>query len=125
MKFGLRAPNLKKSIKARTTGRIKRTAKKAVNPLYGRKGMGYINSPKKAIYNKVYNKTSINAFNLFKKSNNILYLLIIAIPCFCIIFVFQILYYFWKYLYLGTVWGIKKITNLIKNKKEVDNEKMV
>lgn len=28
MKFGIRKPNIKKSIKARTTGRIKRMAKK-------------------------------------------------------------------------------------------------
>lgn len=66
MKFGVRRPNLKNSIKARTTGRIKRAAKRNVNPLYGKKGMGFINNPKKAIYNKVYNKTSINAFDLFK-----------------------------------------------------------
>ena len=39
MKFGLRAPNLKKSIKARTTGRIKRAAKRAINPVYGKKGI--------------------------------------------------------------------------------------
>ena len=54
MKFGVRKPNLKKSIKARTTGRIKRTAKRSINPLYGKKGMGFINNPKKAMYNKVY-----------------------------------------------------------------------
>ena len=47
MKFGFRTPNLKKSFKARTTGRIKRSAKKAINPFYGKKGMGYITNPKK------------------------------------------------------------------------------
>ena len=36
MKFGFRTPNLKKSFKARTTGRIKRSAKKAINPFYGK-----------------------------------------------------------------------------------------
>jgi len=59
MKFGVRKPSLKRSIKARTTGKIKRQVKSAVNPLYGKKGMGYINDPKKAVYNKVYNKTSV------------------------------------------------------------------
>ena len=54
-----RKPSLKKSISARTTGKIKRSIKKAVNPFYGKKGMGWINNPKKAVYNKVYNKTSI------------------------------------------------------------------
>lgn len=68
MKFGIRKPNIKKSIKARTTGKIKRKIKKTVNPLYEKKGMGCINNPKKAVYNKIYNKTSINAVNVFKKS---------------------------------------------------------
>ena len=126
MKFGVKKPNLKNSIRARTTGRIKRAAKRSVNPLYGKKGMGFINNPKKAIYNKVYKKTSINAFDLFKKSNNILYIIFIAFPCFCIVFGFQILYYFCKYLCLGIVWVYKKIINLVKgNKKEEDNERVV
>ena len=50
MKFGVRKPSLKRSIKARTTGKIKRQVKSVVNPLYGKKGMGYINDPKKAVY---------------------------------------------------------------------------
>ena len=66
MKFGLRTPSLKKSIKARTTGRIKREVKSAMNPLYGKKGMVWINNPKKAAYNKVYKKTSFSIFDLFK-----------------------------------------------------------
>lgn len=59
MKFGIRKPNIKKSIKARTTGKIKRNVKKAVNPLYGKKGMGYIKNPEKAIKNSLYHKTTI------------------------------------------------------------------
>lgn len=66
MKFGLRTPSLKKGIKARTTGRIKREVKSAMNPLYGKKGMVWINNPKKAAYNKVYKKTSFSIFDLFK-----------------------------------------------------------
>lgn len=58
MKVGYRKPNIKKSVKARTTGKIKRKAKKAVNPFYGKKGMGYIKDPKRAIKNKVYHKTT-------------------------------------------------------------------
>lgn len=61
MKFGVRKPSIKRSISARTTGKLKRSVKKTVNPLYGKKGMGYINDPKKAVYNKVYNKTTISA----------------------------------------------------------------
>lgn len=67
MKVGLRKPSLKKSFKARTTGRVKRSIKKSINPLYGKKGIGLITNPKKAIYNKVYNKTSFSIFDLIKK----------------------------------------------------------
>lgn len=63
----IRKPSLKKSIKARTTGRAKRTLKKAVMPGYGKKGTGWIKNPKKAMYNKVYNKTSISIFDIIKK----------------------------------------------------------
>ena len=66
MKFGMRKPSLKKSLKARTTGRAKRSIKKAVIPGYGKKGMGWIKDPKKAAYNKVYNKTTFSLFDLFK-----------------------------------------------------------
>ena len=59
MKVGIRKPNIKKSVKARTTGKIKRSVKKSVNPLYGKKGVGYVTDPKKAVYNKVYNKTTV------------------------------------------------------------------
>lgn len=66
MKFGMRTPSIKKSIKARTTGRAKRTIKKALIPGYGKKGTGWIKNPKKAVYNKVYKKTSFYIFDLFK-----------------------------------------------------------
>ncbi len=66
MKFGIRKPSLKKSIKARTTGRAKRAIKKSVNPLYGKKGVGVL-KPKKAIYNKVYSKTTIGLGDIIKK----------------------------------------------------------
>ena len=59
MKFGLRTPNLKSSLKARTTGRAKRAVKKAVIPGYGKKGMGWVTNPKKAAYNKIYNKKAL------------------------------------------------------------------
>ena len=60
MKFGLRTPSLKKSIRARTTGRAKRAVKRALIPGYGKKGMGWITNPKKAAYNKIYNKTTFS-----------------------------------------------------------------
>ena len=66
MKFGLRTPSLKKSFRARTTGRAKRAVKKTLIPGYSKKGMGWIKNPKKAAYNKVYNKTSFSIWDLFK-----------------------------------------------------------
>lgn len=66
MKFGLRIPSLKRSIKARTIGKAKRAVKKAVIPGYGKKGMGWATNPRKAAYNKAYRKTSFSIWNLFK-----------------------------------------------------------
>lgn len=65
MKFGMRKPSVNKMIKARTTTKYKKNLKRAVNPLYSKKGMGLL-SPKKAAYNKVYKKTSFSWFDLFK-----------------------------------------------------------
>ncbi len=67
MKIGMRKPSIKRSLKARTTGRAKRSIKKAINPLYGKKGMGWIRNPKKAAYNKIYKKTTFSIFDIFKK----------------------------------------------------------
>lgn len=58
MKFGLRQPSFKKSLKARTTGKAKRKIKKSLIPGYGKKGTGMFKDPKKSVYNKVYNKTT-------------------------------------------------------------------
>ena len=66
MKFGLRTPSLKKSFRARITGRAKRVVKKALIPGYGKKGMGWLKNPKKVAYNKVYQKTSFSIWDLFK-----------------------------------------------------------
>ncbi len=66
MKVGIRKPSLKKSISARTKGRLTRSIKKALIPGYGKKGRGILN-PKKALYNKVYNKTTISIKDLIGK----------------------------------------------------------
>ncbi len=66
MKFGMRKPSIKKSFKARTTGKAKRKLKKALIPGYGKKGVGFIKNPKKAVYNKVYKKTTFSFWDLFK-----------------------------------------------------------
>lgn len=65
MKIGVRKPSLKKAIKASTTGKAKRAVKKAVNPLYGKKGVGLAN-PKRAVKNAVYKKTTVGIRDLLK-----------------------------------------------------------
>ena len=68
MKIGMRTPSLKKSLKARTTSKWKRQTKKALIPGYGQKGVGWIKNPKKALYNKVYHKTTFGLSDLFTPS---------------------------------------------------------
>lgn len=66
MKIGMRKPSIKRSIKARTTGKAKRRLKSAIDPTYGKKGVGWVKNPKKAAYNKVYKKTTFSFWDLFK-----------------------------------------------------------
>lgn len=66
MKFGMRKPSFSKSFSARTTGRAKRKLKKALIPGYGKKGMGILH-PRRALYNKIYHKTTFSLFDLFRK----------------------------------------------------------
>jgi hypothetical protein len=55
MKFGFRMPSLTKRIAARTS--VKRVIRHNLG-FKAPRGMGWITDPKKALYNKVYNKTS-------------------------------------------------------------------
>lgn len=66
MKLGLRTPSLKKSLKASTTGKLKRSLKKAINPLYGKSGIGFIKDPVKSTKNKIYKRISFSIWDLFK-----------------------------------------------------------
>ena len=66
MKIGFRTPSLKKSLKARTASKYKRQLKSAIDPTYGKKGIGWFKNPKKALYNKIYNKTTKSIFDIFK-----------------------------------------------------------
>ena len=68
MRIGMRKPSLTRSVKARTTSKWKRQVKKAIIPGYGKKGMGWVKNPKKAMYNKVYHKTTFGLSDLFKSS---------------------------------------------------------
>ncbi|WP_262775306.1 hypothetical protein [Brevibacterium permense] len=66
MRFGMRKPSLKRSLKARTTGRAKRAVKKAVVPGYGQRGMGVVKNPKRAARNAVYKRTTFSIWDLFR-----------------------------------------------------------
>jgi hypothetical protein len=61
MKFGIRIPSIKKRISARISpARFVRHRLGIKVP----KGLGFVADPKKFIYNKIYNKTSISAEKL-------------------------------------------------------------
>lgn len=55
MKFGIRKPSLKKRLAARTS--IKRVVRHNLG-IKAPKGFGWVTNPKKAAYNRVYNKTT-------------------------------------------------------------------
>jgi hypothetical protein len=64
MKFGIRKPSLKKSIAARTS--VKRIVKNSLG-LRAPRGYGWLTNPKKAAYNRVYNRTTISWASLLRK----------------------------------------------------------
>jgi len=66
MRFGMRKPSIKRSLKARTTGRAKRSVKRAINPLYGKKGVGFVKNPKRSVKNAVYKRTTFSFWDLFR-----------------------------------------------------------
>lgn len=55
MKFGLRIPSLKKRIAARTS--VKRYVRHSMG-FKAPRGWGFLTNPKKAIYNRIYNRTT-------------------------------------------------------------------
>lgn len=67
MKIGFRTPSLSKSFKEMTTGRVKRSMKSSINPLYGKKNIGLITNPKKSVNNRFYKRTIIGLLDIIKK----------------------------------------------------------
>lgn len=57
MKFGLRTPSIKKSISARTS--IKRYVRHNLG-LKAPRDYGWLSNPKKAAYNRIYNRTTVS-----------------------------------------------------------------
>jgi len=62
MKFGIRTPSLRKSIASRTS--IKRAIRAKFR---APRGYGWLTNPKKAAYNRVYNRTSISLWTLLRR----------------------------------------------------------
>lgn len=62
-----RKKSFSKSLSARLSAAPKRKLKKALIPGYGQKGMGWLH-PRKKLYNKVYNSTTIDPVKLFKSA---------------------------------------------------------
>ncbi|OQA83140.1 MAG: hypothetical protein BWY29_00512 [Microgenomates group bacterium ADurb.Bin238] len=63
MKFGLRTPSLKRRIAARTS--LKRIVRHNLG-LKAPRGLGLITSPRRAVYNRIYNRTSFSLGKLLK-----------------------------------------------------------
>ena len=64
--IGLRKPSVKKSVRARTTGRVKRSVKGAVIPWYGKKGVGFVKNPKRSVKGAIYRRTTFGWRDLFR-----------------------------------------------------------
>lgn len=64
MKVGIRKPSIKRSIAARTSP--KRIIKQKLG-LRAPRGWGWLTNPKRAAYNRIYNRTSVSFWTLLKK----------------------------------------------------------
>jgi hypothetical protein len=64
MKYGMRKPSPRKSFAARTSS--KRIIKNALG-LKAPRGYGWLTNPRKAAYNRVYNKTTFSFWSLLAK----------------------------------------------------------
>ncbi|MGI6344168.1 MAG: hypothetical protein ACOX18_03755 [Bacillota bacterium] len=63
MRFGLRRPSLKKRLSARTSP--KRFVRHNLG-LKAPRGWGWLTNPKKAAYNRIYNRTTFSIADIFK-----------------------------------------------------------
>ena len=66
MRIGMRKPSVKRMIKARTTDRAKRAVKRAVIPGYGKRGMGFVKNPKRAVKGAIYRRTTFSVWDLVR-----------------------------------------------------------
>lgn len=117
----IRKPSLKKSFSARTKGKATRSIKKVVKPFYGKKGSGFAH-PKRAVYNKVYHRTSASMFSLSSAFSKYNFAGAVGGGCLiqCVVFTCQLMWYaivlaFWLMyamgygIYRGVLWLIDTI----------------
>lgn len=78
MKFGFRIPSIKKRIAARTS--IKRVISHNLG-FKAPRGMGWITNPKKALYNRVYSRTTKGCLTVLVIPGLVLFLLIKFFVC--------------------------------------------
>jgi len=79
MKFGIRIPSLTRRIAARTSW--KRVVRHNLG-LKAPRGWGWLTNPRKAAYNRVYNRTTIDLFQLGRhrrKSGCLVILLVMGV----------------------------------------------
>ena len=61
MKYGIRKPSLRKSFAARTS--LKRVVRHSLG-FNAPQGYGWLTNPKRAVYNRVYSRTSVSFWKL-------------------------------------------------------------
>ena len=133
MKFGVRQFSLNKRISARTTGRITRSIKRKFVPAYGKYGM--LKNPKKAIYNRIYHRTTVDSTKAWGVAFALVPAIILApvLICYYLVkwavlliynmFKWFILLYYYLFKY-GYTYGkrackliVPHVTNYINNKR--------
>ncbi|MDP4006715.1 hypothetical protein [Methylobacterium sp. NEAU K] len=67
MRFGVRRPSLRGRISARTSW--KRYVRHSMG-IKAPRGYGFLTNPKKALYNRVYNRTTVSADSVFKSKRS-------------------------------------------------------
>lgn len=76
MKFGIRKPSLRKRIAARTS--LKRVVRHSLG-LKAPRGWGWLTNPRRAAYNRIYNRTSVGCVTLSAAAATLLGVLAIAL----------------------------------------------
>lgn len=67
VRFGIRRPRPLSSLRARTTGRVERSIKRALVPGYGRPGTGWVRDPRRAARSTVHRRTTIGVGDLLRR----------------------------------------------------------